>query len=234
MRNPKEAVAAILFFIILSLAKADEDDYYKAAVAVKELLDENEPGIRPSVNNEPTTLKVQTYVRHIDIDEENDRVILDLSLRLKWNDYRLVFNAAEGVDYVTVLNPKLAWLPDPFFINGVVTYHKTVHKESFLGVYPNGTVYFSTRLTVSLYCPMDGSRSLDNNHEQSCVMTIASYGYTARELLFEWEGGKPSVFKSQLRSGKFSLERSENHDCVNSGDYSCVKLEMFLRQDRCS
>ncbi|XP_066951349.1 glutamate-gated chloride channel-like isoform X1 [Macrobrachium rosenbergii] len=194
-------------------------------------LEQSDPQVRPSVNNEPTTAKVQAYVRNMDVDDVDMKITLDMTFRMRWNDHRLAFDVPD-VNNVVVLNPKMAWLPDAFFKNAFTTQYKSVHPENYLRVYPDGNVTYSTRLSVALSCPMNLVRFPHDTQE--CQMQIASYGYTTKDLILVWREETPTEISQFLHGGRFSLDRFDTGYCnsrTSTGDYSCVSVSVVIRRD---
>nr|XP_027225597.1 glutamate-gated chloride channel subunit beta-like [Penaeus vannamei] len=113
--------------------------------------------VRPSPHGDPTEVKVQMYIREIDVDDANMKADFDLTFRMVWNDPRLTYDGA-GVSYVNILTPHLAWLPDAFFKYAITTQLESVYPESYLRVYPNGRLIYSTRLSLKQNCPMNFAR----------------------------------------------------------------------------
>lgn len=190
------------------------------------------PNVRPSVNGGATDVKVQTYIREIDVDDENMKSDIDLTFRMIWTDSRLTYNV-QGVGYVNILKPHLAWLPDAFFKNAITTQLESVYPESYLRVFPNGRLIYSTRLALKQNCPMDFSRFPHDT--QTCNVQIASYGYTADEVNFTADEDAIQIGKN-LHVEKFHMENL-NDDIFSScntrtatGEYSCVQISFKLRR----
>ncbi|KAK7077118.1 hypothetical protein SK128_010597 [Halocaridina rubra] len=226
-----QATTLFLLFLALTSGRAEDDPQAKATQEVLSKLEETNPGIRPSVNNEPTHVKVQTYIRNMDVDDVDMKINLDITFRMHWNDYRLAFDT-ENVNNVVIVNPKKAWLPDAFFKNSITTQHESVYPESYLRVSPNGDLIYSTRLSVNLKCPMDLARFPHDT--QKCVMSVASYGYTKRDLIFEWKSEQDIEVSENLQGGRFSLDNYSTDYCDSqtaTGSYSCVSVSVVIRRD---
>lgn len=222
---------SLLLLLAATVGKAEEDSQSKASAQVLMKLANTDSAIRPSMSNEPTRVKVQTYIRNMDVDDVNMRVLLDITYRMSWNDHRLAYNV-EGVKSVVVFNPKMAWLPDAFFKNALTTQYESVHPESYLRVYTNGDLIYSTRLGVNLKCPMNLRRFPHDSQE--CHMRIASYGYTTNDLILEWNEAQSIAVSQSLHGGRFSLEKFETDNCHSktaTGEYSCVSVTLVVRRD---
>ncbi|XP_068207315.1 glutamate-gated chloride channel-like isoform X2 [Palaemon carinicauda] len=224
--------ATFVLLLAVSVGRAEDDDpQAKATAAVLSKLKQTNPQIRPSVDNGPTTAKVQAYVRNMDVDDVDMKITLDMTFRMRWNDYRLEYDEP-GVNNVVVLNPKMAWIPDAFFKNAFTTQYKSVHPENYLRVYPDGNVTYSTRLSVDLSCPMNLVRFPHDTQE--CKMQIASYGYTTKDLILVWREETPTEISQFLHGGRFSLDRFDTGYCnsrTSTGDYSCVSVSVVIKRD---
>ncbi|XP_045620354.1 glutamate-gated chloride channel [Procambarus clarkii] len=220
--------------VLASHSVAGEDP---VATATEEILgiltnpDVYDPAIRPSVaDGSATEVQIQTYFRNIDIDDVNMKANFDITFRMIWNDERLTFNTG-GVEYVTVLNPYLAWLPDAFFKNAITTQRKSIHPEAYLRIFPDGRVIYSTRLSLKQSCPMDLVRFPHDT--QVCHINVASYGYTSDSLVFTMAAESAIAISRELHADRFSFEKYDTGSCdteTATGVYSCVEVNMKIRR----
>ncbi|KAJ8298328.1 hypothetical protein KUTeg_024859 [Tegillarca granosa] len=75
-----------------------------------------------------------------------------------------------GVDYKNHLS---VWNPDLYVSNAVSsTIHSVTQPNSFMRIYPNGTILKSERLTVRFVCPL--SYSSFPHSTQPCSMRLKS------------------------------------------------------------
>ncbi|XP_042860157.1 glutamate-gated chloride channel-like [Penaeus japonicus] len=189
------------------------------------------PAVRPSVDGGATEVKVQMYIREIDVDDENMKADFDLTFRMVWNDPRLTYDAP-GVSYVNILTPHLAWLPDAFFKNAITTQLESVYPESYLRVFPDGRLIYSTRLSLKQNCPMNFARFPHDTQE--CKIQVASYGYTAAEVTFIFD--EEVQIGKNLHVEKFHMENlgdnmfSYCNTKTATGEYSCVQIGINLRR----
>jgi hypothetical protein len=66
----------------------------------------------------------------------------------------IILNTNSCLDLISIL--KNAGTPDLFFSNEVTSFiHNTFKTNSYKRVFPSGKIVWSTRLTVTLGCPMD-------------------------------------------------------------------------------
>ncbi|XP_071536830.1 glutamate-gated chloride channel-like isoform X1 [Panulirus ornatus] len=228
------ALAILLFAGTSGVLAQEEPPTTSANREVLDILSDPElynRAIRPSADGAPTTVQLQMYVRDIDIDDVTMGTTFDATFRMIWTDYRLAYEA-KGVQYVTVLDPTLAWLPDAFFKLAKMTQYKSVHPESYLRVFPDGRLIYSTRISLHQSCPMDLARF--PHDVQTCYIRIASYGYTTEDLVFEMASSSGVTFGKQLHSNRFSIQKTMTDHCdskTSTGDYSCMEVSMTVRRE---
>lgn len=97
------------------------------------------------------------------------------TFREEWIDDRLAFNY-KGIKFVNLppSDPSIKiWMPDTFFQNEKDGQKHLIDKPNMmLRVYPNGSVLYSIRMTLTLSCPMGlQSYPLDT---QTCFIDLAS------------------------------------------------------------
>ena len=103
------------------------------------------------------------------------------------------------------------WMPDTFFRNEKdAKFHDIIQPNLYVRVFPNGDVLYSIRVSkyiniftthpttnniilfikvsLTLACPMN--LKLFPLDTQTCHLTIASYGWTANDLIYSWKVGK--------------------------------------------
>ena len=80
-----------------------------------------------------------------------------ITFRHQWNDPRLTFDDKNGqIRYLTLFDLSRIWTPDTFITNSKSTQqHTDLKLNTLVRIYPNGTVYFSIRLSTIMNCPMD-------------------------------------------------------------------------------
>ncbi|KAI0231533.1 Glycine receptor subunit alpha-4, partial [Lamellibrachia satsuma] len=113
---------------------------------------------------------------------------LSIYLRQKWVDPRLTFGRVGDTDHVLVTAKDIGhiWKPDLFFPNEkLATMHQVTIPNKLMRIYHNGTVLYTTRITLTLACKMD-LRRFPMDH-QRCYVNIESYGYDKEHLLLDWE-----------------------------------------------
>jgi len=184
----------------------------------------------------PTKVMVNLYVRSFEkIDDVKMEFSVQITFRQQWNDNRLSFNNIGGkIKYLTMTERNKVWMPDTFFRNEKEgKFHDIIQPNLYVRVFPDGDVLYSIRVSLTLACPMN--LKLFPLDTQTCHLTIASYGWTARDLEYLWKHPNPVQFVSNLfLPGGFELARYADSKCdveTATGVYSCLSVDMqFKRQ----
>uniref|UniRef100_A0A915M276 Neurotransmitter-gated ion-channel ligand-binding domain-containing protein n=2 Tax=Meloidogyne javanica TaxID=6303 RepID=A0A915M276_MELJA len=101
-------------------------------------------------------------------------------------------------------------------------------------IYPNGSVLYSSRLSLVCSCPM--YLQLYPLDVQYCDFDLISYAHTTRDIIYEWAGnGDDSV---QIKQGvgqdlpDFKLDYIDTGvECTshtNTGSYACLRMRIRL------
>ncbi|KXJ27425.1 Gamma-aminobutyric acid receptor subunit rho-1 [Exaiptasia diaphana] len=109
---------------------------------------------------------------------------LDIFFRQWWTDHRL----AHGIKktFNMAMNPtKYFWTPDTYFVNVKSSnFHHVTRENTRLMIWPNGRIYYSTRVTLTAQCKMEFSMfPMDT---QVCLLKIESYAYTVADVIYNW------------------------------------------------
>ncbi|XP_049786000.1 glutamate-gated chloride channel-like [Schistocerca cancellata] len=183
----------------------------------------------------PTVVKVNIFVRSISrIDDQHMEYDAQLTFREQWLDDRLKFDDYGGkIKYLTLTDPSRIWMPDLFFSNEKKAhFHDVVMPNVYVRIFPLGSVLYSTRISMTLSCPMD--LRLYPHDRQVCSIRMASYGWTTDDLVFMWKDGDPVQVVRNLRLPRFTLEKFLTDYCharTNTGEYSCLKVELVFKRE---
>lgn len=100
----------------------------------------------------PVIVQAAIYIRAIEAISTSDmQLTTQLTYRRMYSDPRLAFRNESGLDYITLRDPYVIWTPDSFFANSL---GQETHNQ-LARIYPNGDVYLSERVSVTLSCPMN-------------------------------------------------------------------------------
>lgn len=207
------------------------------------LIDESryDKRVRPSGQNDKgaTIVTVNFYVRSVDfIDDVKMDYGVSLTFRQQWLDKRLAYTAGGGdnntkINYLTLIDRSQIWIPDLFFSNEKTSHlHDLMRPNHYIRIWPNGEVLYSSRITLSLRCPM--LMKTYPFDKQTCSMRMASYGYTKDDIIFKWKEVDPVQVTSDLHIPRFSLEQFTTDYCdssTNTGTYSCVRADFLLKRE---
>ncbi|PIO75627.1 Cation transporter family protein [Teladorsagia circumcincta] len=110
---------------------------------------------------------------------------LDMYFQQEWYDLRLEHNNSAPI---LVKDKKVfaeMWHPDVYFANAKSASFQEVTDDNFLiWVYPNGRVWYDTRISIVVSCNMDlWKYPLDS---QECPLRILSYAYPETVLRLVW------------------------------------------------
>ena len=180
---------------------------------------------------------------------------VQMTYRRVFTDSRLSFRNESGLDYITLRDPNVIWIPDSFFPNGV-----TMETHNQLArIYPNGEVYLSERVTVTLTCPMN----LVNYpfDVQACPIKIASCksqrrticarwrkaflklngsssfptdGYPTNKQVILWKTENPVQVAVMLNLPGFRLTDYHTDYAsqrTNTGEYSAIRLSLVFERE---
>jgi len=187
----------------------------------KDILDEvmgpkvYDPRIRPAGENTtdgPSLIYVNVFVRSFSkIDDVKMEYSFQITLRQQWNDKRLRFDkilSSRGVGldkirYLTMTDTAKVWMPDTFFRNEkIARFHNILTPNLYIRVFPNGDVLYSIRVSLVASCPM--FLALFPFDEQTCPLSIASYGWTKNDLIYFWKDkGGSSICRKHKSSRRF-------------------------------
>ncbi|XP_071870260.1 glycine receptor alpha 1 isoform X5 [Bombus fervidus] len=194
--------------------------------------------IRPSGENGtdgPAVVRVNIFVRSISkIDDVTMEYSVQLTFREQWLDERLRFSDFKGrLKYLTLTDASRVWMPDLFFSNEKEGhFHNIIMPNVYIRIFPNGSVLYSIRISLTLSCPMN--LKLYPLDRQVCSLRMASYGWTTDDLVFLWKEGDPVQVVKNLHLPRFTLEKFYTDYCnskTNTGEYSCLKVDLLFKRE---
>ncbi|XP_014484552.1 PREDICTED: glutamate-gated chloride channel isoform X8 [Dinoponera quadriceps] len=159
---------------------------------------------------------------------------VQLTFREQWLDERLRFNDFGGrLKYLTLTEANRVWMPDLFFSNEKEGhFHNIIMPNVYIRIFPNGSVLYSIRISLTLSCPMN--LKLYPLDRQICSLRMASYGWTTNDLVFLWKEGDPVQVVKNLHLPRFTLEKFLTDYCnskTNTGEYSCLKVDLLFKRE---
>ncbi|CAI5437945.1 unnamed protein product [Caenorhabditis angaria] len=234
------SIFSLQFLVVLSLF------YFCDAIQseqeiLKDLMKNYDKRVRPPAANSTdgaVRVRVNMLIRMLSkIDVVNMEYAIQITFREQWIDPRLSFaNRKNAPDFLTVPHIKNdVWIPDTFFPTEKAAHRHLIDMENmFLRIYKDGTILYSSRISLTASCPM--RLQLYPLDYQMCNFDMVSYAHTMNDIIYEWDPVAPVQLKKGVGSDlpNFQLiDTRVNDDCTsrtNTGNYACLRLEMILKR----
>ncbi|KAH9403634.1 Glycine receptor subunit alpha-3, partial [Tyrophagus putrescentiae] len=140
----------------------------------------------------PVLVTVNYLLRSVEsIDDRKGEWTVQLTFRQSWTDERLQFIKQFNHNRISYLSlpgnyEARIWKPDTFFKEARSgRHHQLLLSNHLIRVYPDGTVLYSTHITLTLSCPM-GFRHYPFDR-QTCQISFASCEYSCLASEFTWK-----------------------------------------------
>ncbi|CAF1036715.1 unnamed protein product [Didymodactylos carnosus] len=133
--------------------------------------------------------------------------------RQKWRDPRLNFPEWVGTLSLSMKMLELLWRPDTVFHNSKHSYlHKIPTSNRLIRLYPNGTIWYSSRITVKARCNMNLKHFPVD--VQTCDLVVGSFANSLTDMEFTWRlGNNKSVnFDTKVVLSQFDLIQYPQYD----------------------
>ena len=142
--------------------------------------------------NKPLEVAFSIYLGSIfSIDEPTQAVSIEAIIRCIWRDDRvsLPFHNSTSKRGYKLFSRKPTgklWFPD-VYIDKAKTMSVPTYKvpPEYLRIYPNGTLFYSTKVTFELACYMDFSHYPVDTQE--CDVMIESWGTEMDDVVYRWK-----------------------------------------------
>nr|XP_014091443.1 gamma-aminobutyric acid receptor subunit alpha-2 [Bactrocera oleae] len=182
----------------------------------------------------PTVVRTNILIRSMGPVSELDMdYSMDCYFRQYWHDKRLSFQGPIQSLSLSIKMLDKIWRPDTYFFNGKHSHiHTITVPNKLLRLDQNGGILYSMRLTIKATCPME----LKNfpMDLQSCPLIIGSYGYTNRQLVYEWKGEDDAVsFVPGMTLNQFDLISMKHRNFTytrREGDFSVLHVAFNLKR----
>ncbi|RZF41722.1 hypothetical protein LSTR_LSTR008597 [Laodelphax striatellus] len=155
---------------------------------------------------------------------------MDCYFRQSWLDRRLAYAGYKDTLALSITMLEKIWKPDTYFYNGKQSYlHTITSPNKFVRLYKNGTVLYSSRLTIKAGCPMN----LENfpMDTQRCPLKFGSFGYTIKDVTYVWR--RQVVTSTDMKLSQFDLigtPAANQTDLLKSGEYSMLVVSFHLQR----
>ncbi|XP_021348240.1 glycine receptor subunit alpha-3-like isoform X2 [Mizuhopecten yessoensis] len=240
-RSLKTSVSVVVYLLPLLFTSAARNDEAQIRQDVlNHLLNTSryDSSIAPNFEQDTATnVTIQLFVRSIhSIREISMDFSVDIFLRQKWTDPRLVFINMTDITRLE-LDQKLidkVWVPDTIFTNEKeAAVHSITVPNKLMHLYQNGTVFYSARIGMTLSCHMELQKyPLDS---QFCPFYMESYGYTTENLIFHWDTTKAMEI-TEVELPQFFIESDPyfdrcDKDYGEAGIFTCLEGGVLLRRN---
>ncbi|ESN95866.1 hypothetical protein HELRODRAFT_185969 [Helobdella robusta] len=176
------------------------------------------------------------------ISEQTMDYSISMYFRQAWRDPRLSFPPYRAPG--TSGDPKkqirmqdeswnIIWVPDTYFRNEkrAAKFHDVTVANRMLTVNCTGHVWYVTRITVTLSCPMTLHKyPLDT---QNCPMQFESFGHETKTMYYNWLP-QPIDFYEGVRVPQFNLVKTIMVDCsanYTAGIFPCAEIRFVIQRD---
>ncbi|KRX42720.1 Glutamate-gated chloride channel [Trichinella murrelli] len=188
----------------------------------------------------PVIVNVNIMMRSISkVDDVNMEYSVQFTFREQWVDSRLAYknmvSSGVAMPKFVVLTPndqsQQVWMPDTFFQNEKEARRHMIDKPNvMIRIYPDGEMLYSVRLSLVLSCPM--SLEYYPLDRQTCLIDLASYGYTTEDIKYEWKEDGPVQLKDGLKNSlpSFELQDVTTGFCTSKTNTGAREFSYYLLQ----
>jgi len=213
--------------------------YENSTWIVETLLKNYDRRIRPGVKGSPAEVRVDMYVANIwAMEEVKMDFTIDIYLRQYWRDERLAFAHLTSDPILTLSSNinKQIWIPSTYFLNTKKAYFHDVTTENYLlQIRPNGSIFYSVRLTITTSCKLNLRRFPHDT--QMCTLALESYGYQTTDVRYAWnlrDDNTPAIYvNEEVELPQFELagvEKSSKINPYNIGNHSSLVAVFKMRR----
>ncbi|XP_050416972.1 glycine receptor subunit alpha-2 isoform X1 [Patella vulgata] len=241
MLNPFQILLQCSLFISIHHVSLGQDQDIPQNKSLRErtisgLLKGYDANIPPNFEDDiPTNVTVQLYIVSFDsISEATMDYSLTVFLRQSWTDHRLQYTKLPNIRSLE-LDARLMeqiWVPDLFFTNEkTAAFHHVTVPNRLMHIFPNGTLYYSCRISMTLSCDMDLHKYPFD--DQDCHIVMESYGYSTSNLIFKWNS-QPIIKRPEVSLPQFDLVTWTWSDCTKTyvnTNYTCLSADFYLNRN---
>ncbi|CAJ0591297.1 unnamed protein product [Cylicocyclus nassatus] len=164
---------------------------------------------------------------------------VDMYLAMGWFDRRLAHNCTHPILVTSKVIADRMWHPDLYFVNSKFAYLQEVTTPNFLVlVYPDGLIFKSMRLDVTLSCMMD--LKLFPIDHQECPLTIQSFAYIEEIVNLTWHVDPPSFpigSNEEIKLNDMTITKTRYEKCAGpypmfrgSAQWSCIRAFIVMKR----
>ncbi|ALC47833.1 CG11340 [Drosophila busckii] len=196
---------------------------------------------------QPVDVYARFYIYVLkDLDSSDLQFVVQGLLQLRYVDYRLAFSQYAPNRQQPIVGDSTmrdtVWAPHIFLANEQSSnVLGTTDKDMLTSIYPDGTVFISTRMQATLYCWMNFQKFPFD--DQKCTTVLESWMYNTSMLQLHWESKNPVSFHTQLQLTEYQLggwtcnESVSISDDLNMshgalmGNYSALSFSVMLTRE---
>uniref|UniRef100_A0AC35U418 Ig-like domain-containing protein n=1 Tax=Rhabditophanes sp. KR3021 TaxID=114890 RepID=A0AC35U418_9BILA len=183
----------------------------------------------------PTNIVIQMYIegmssfRAATMDFQ-----VDIYFQQLWVDKRLKHSGSKRILIKDKHTFAMIWTPGLYFANAKeAAFHDVTDPNFLVWIYPNGTVFYDTRISLNVICMQNLSRYPHDT--QSCKLRILSYAYDNNQLVIEWKDDSKAIdVNKDIRMIDMTLRTirpSITNDSYASGVWSCARAEFIVDRE---
>ncbi|CAK9299804.1 unnamed protein product [Gordionus sp. m RMFG-2023] len=189
--------------------------------------------LRPGYGKRSVIITVDIMIRSMgSISELNMDFTMSMYFRQTWRDERLAYDGPVKILPVSIKILEQIWKPDTYFHNGKESFvHSITVPNRFLRIDNNGSILYSTRLTIKARCPM----SLMNfpMDRQVCPLIIGSFGYETKDVIYKWGKKNAVSFTNDLKFSQFAMVHTDSYEVLIDShikNSSMLKVEFHFKR----
>eukprot|EP00795_Rhopilema_esculentum_P014023 gene14023-4996_t len=191
------ALLSAIANIALAFGIKEASEYHtdaSAATVLRRLLKNYDRRLRPDLTGPPITVRIDLSIVSFGHIEEVRMIFpCELFFRQRWNDARLKHNLSQPLTLMAGRKhvSDIIWVPDTVFVNSIDSkMHDVTVRNDKIDIYPNGDVFWGTRISVRASCRLDlKSYPMDT---QRCSISMKSYAYPSDDIVYRWHN-KPGI-----------------------------------------
>ncbi|CAD6190073.1 unnamed protein product [Caenorhabditis auriculariae] len=164
---------------------------------------------------------------------------VDMYLAMGWFDRRLAHNCTHPILVTSKLIADRMWYPDLYFVNSKFAYLQEVTTPNLMViVYPDGLIFKSMRLDVTLSCMMD--LKLFPLDYQECPLTIQSFAYIEQIVNLTWHNDPPFFpigSNEEIKLNDMTITRTRFEKCAGpypmfrgTAYWSCIRAYIVMKR----
>uniref|UniRef100_A0A0N5B682 Neur_chan_LBD domain-containing protein n=1 Tax=Strongyloides papillosus TaxID=174720 RepID=A0A0N5B682_STREA len=163
---------------------------------------------------------------------------LDFYLALAFYDRRLAHNCTHPILVAQKFIADRIWFPDLYIINSKFLIQEVTTPNFMVLVYPDGLIFKSMRIDVTLSCMMDLKNfPMDT---QSCPITMQSYAYINQLVELNWHDAPPYFpigSNEEIKLNDMQIIKTNFEKCSGpypmfrgAGEWSCIRAYIVMKR----